>query len=146
MAPSHYLNQWWDIVYWTFRNKLQWNFNRNSYIFTQENAFENVVWKIAATLSRGIWVKWLCPRLTPFRIIIFKVPIVVSSFTQATWDPWVSFCWQAMETDTRAVSGTTQCKYIPISWIWYHFHGAVMQLKGCQEACFQLFNVTKCAA
>ena len=27
-APSHYLNQWWVIVNWTFRNRLQWNFNQ----------------------------------------------------------------------------------------------------------------------
>ena len=52
LAPSHYQKQWWNIVNWTLRNKLQWNFNRNSYIFIQENAFENVVWKMAAILSR----------------------------------------------------------------------------------------------
>ena len=38
-----YLNQSWNIVNCTFRNKLQWNSNRNSNIFIQENAFENVV-------------------------------------------------------------------------------------------------------
>ena len=32
MAPSHYLNQCWDIVNWTIRNKLQWNFYWNSNI------------------------------------------------------------------------------------------------------------------
>ena len=31
-------------------NKLQWNFNQNLYIFLQENAFENVVWKMAVIL------------------------------------------------------------------------------------------------
>ena len=31
-------------------NKLQWNFDQNSYIFIQENAFENV-WKIVAIFS-----------------------------------------------------------------------------------------------
>ena len=31
-VPSHYLNQCWDIVNWTLRNKLQWNLNRNLYI------------------------------------------------------------------------------------------------------------------
>ena len=31
---------------------LQWNLKQNSYIFIQENAFENVVWKMAAILSR----------------------------------------------------------------------------------------------
>ena len=40
-VQTHYLNQWWDIVDWTLRNKLQWNLNWNSYIFIKENAFEN---------------------------------------------------------------------------------------------------------
>ena len=30
------------------RKKRQWNLNRNLYIFIQENAFENVVWKMVA--------------------------------------------------------------------------------------------------
>ena len=51
-APSHYLNQCWNIVNWTLGNKLQWNLNRNLYIFIQENPLENVVWKMAAILSR----------------------------------------------------------------------------------------------
>ena len=51
-APSHYLNQCWNTVNWTPSNKLQWNVNRNSYIFIQENPFENVVCKMAAILSR----------------------------------------------------------------------------------------------
>ena len=45
---------------WTLRNKLQWNFNRNSYIFIQENTFENVIRKMTAILSRGRWVKCAC--------------------------------------------------------------------------------------
>ena len=32
-------------------NELHSNFNRKSYIFIQENAIENVVWKMAAILS-----------------------------------------------------------------------------------------------
>ena len=35
-APSHYLNQCLNIVDWTLRNKLQWNFYRNSNIFIHE--------------------------------------------------------------------------------------------------------------
>ena len=34
-----------------FRNKLQWNLNRNMRIFNQENAFENVVSQLAAIWS-----------------------------------------------------------------------------------------------
>ena len=51
-APSHYQNQCWDIVNLTLRNKLQWNIYRNSYIFIQENAFEYVIWEMAAILSQ----------------------------------------------------------------------------------------------
>ena len=50
--PSHYLIQCWNIVNRTLRNKLQWNLDQNLYIFIQVNAFENVVWKMAAILSR----------------------------------------------------------------------------------------------
>ena len=42
-APNHCLNQCWNIVNWTLRNKFQWNFNRNSNISIQENALESVV-------------------------------------------------------------------------------------------------------
>ena len=51
-APSHYLNQSWNIIYWTFRNKHQWIFDQNSNIFIQENAFENVVCEMAVILPR----------------------------------------------------------------------------------------------
>ena len=57
------------IVNWTPRNKFQWNFILNSYIFFQENAFENVLWEMSATLSRPQWV-W----------IIGKLIILISSF------------------------------------------------------------------
>ena len=40
------------MVIGTLRNKLQWNINRNSYIFIQENALENVVCEMASILSR----------------------------------------------------------------------------------------------
>ena len=51
-ALSHYLSQCWAIVNLTIRNKLQWNINRNSHTFIQENAFENVVCEISVILSR----------------------------------------------------------------------------------------------
>ena len=52
MAPSHYLNQCWNIVNFNLRCKFQWNVDQFLYIFIQENAFENVVCEIAAILSR----------------------------------------------------------------------------------------------
>ena len=53
-------NQCWNIVNWTLRNKLQWNFNRNSIIFIQENALQNVVCEMASILSRPQCVKLAC--------------------------------------------------------------------------------------
>ena len=55
--PSHYLNQWWNSVTWTFTNKFQWDFNQDSNIVFQEIAFDNVVCKMASILSRPEWVK-----------------------------------------------------------------------------------------
>ena len=53
LSPGRlYLNQCWNIVNWTVMNKLQWNFNVNSYILIQENAFENVGCEMASILSR----------------------------------------------------------------------------------------------
>ena len=59
--PSHYLNQCWNIVNRTLGNKLQWNFNRNSYIFIQHDGSENVVWKMVAILCRPQCVNSLRP-------------------------------------------------------------------------------------
>ena len=60
-APSHHLNQCWNIVNCILWNTLQWNLNRNSNIFIQENAFENAVCEMAPILSRpqcDIWRHW----------------------------------------------------------------------------------------
>ena len=51
-APSHYLNQCWNIVNWTLGNNLQWNFNRNSDIFIDENTSENIVCEMLPISSR----------------------------------------------------------------------------------------------
>ena len=56
-APSHYLNQCWNIGNLTPGNKLQQNLNENLYIFTQANGFENGVRKIMVLLSRPQCVK-----------------------------------------------------------------------------------------
>ena len=55
--PSHYLNHCWNIVNSMLRNRLQWNFKRNSYIFIHENAFENGICRTVAILSKHQVVK-----------------------------------------------------------------------------------------
>ena len=52
VSPGHYLNQYWNIVEWELRNKFQWNLKQNQYILIQENAFENIAWRMAAIWSR----------------------------------------------------------------------------------------------
>ena len=51
-APSHYLNQYRNIVNWALTNKLQWNFKQNIKLFIRENPSENIVCEMAAILSR----------------------------------------------------------------------------------------------
>ena len=46
-APSHYLNQCWNIVNSNLRIKIQWNLERDSYTFIQENVFQNVCEMVA---------------------------------------------------------------------------------------------------
>ena len=46
------LNQCWNIVNWTLRDKPHWNFNYNWHIFIQENTFENVICQMASISSR----------------------------------------------------------------------------------------------
>ena len=48
-VPSHYLNH--CFFNWTIRNKRQWNFNKKKRFF-HENASENIVCEMAATLSK----------------------------------------------------------------------------------------------
>ena len=54
-APSHSLNQCWDIVICTLTNK-----NQNTKPIIYENASENIVCEMAVILFRGIWVVFQC--------------------------------------------------------------------------------------
>ena len=66
------------------KNKFQWNLNHNSCIFIEENAFENVVWKMAAILSRPQCVEkpvspFPCPQI--FKVV-FSLHVVPSGFVE----------------------------------------------------------------
>ena len=72
---SHYLKQCWIMIYWTLRIKLQWNFNRNSNIFIEENPFQNVVWKMTAWCCWWNKSIWLCTSNSVFlRVIVTNSP------------------------------------------------------------------------
>ena len=47
-APNHYLNQRYNFDNSNLSSKRQWNIKRTACIFIKGNAFENVVWEMAA--------------------------------------------------------------------------------------------------
>ena len=49
-------------INWTHKNKLPWILNRNTKLFIDENAFENVVCQIGGHCVQGGWVNSLRPR------------------------------------------------------------------------------------
>ena len=67
------------IVNLTIRTKFQWNFNQNYNIFIQENAFESVIWKTAAILSRPQCVDSLAGRRFEWNFIsvFFKLNLAI---------------------------------------------------------------------
>ena len=93
-APSHYLNQCWVIVTWTLRNKRRWNFNQNTKRFVHENASENVVFEMAAILSRGRRVN-----PCPVEFILENRDSCKISFISQHWDGIV--IWNMFSRKTR---------------------------------------------
>ena len=86
--PSHYLNYCWVIVYWTLRNRILCNFNQNSCIFIQENAFENVVCKMAPILSQSHSVNTMAAHdLVPCGSRASVTVVIEGNWTFLPW------CW-----------------------------------------------------
>ena len=59
-VQCHYPNQYWVIVSWALRNKLQWNLSRNTKIVIQESIFGNVVSKMNILFSGNHVKDWTC--------------------------------------------------------------------------------------
>ena len=91
------------LEYWTLVNKLQWNVDKNLCIFIQENAFENVVWKMAAILPRPQWVNWLAAEKCwyDFRNGIFNLALLINIFR---FDHYNSLRWIPLDpTDDKSI-------------------------------------------
>ena len=89
-VPSHYLNQCWNIINLTLKIKIQLNVKWNSYIIIQENAFENVICKMAAILSRPRRVKWRQEKLPPGGHAPFLTWLMASSRVSITSWWWAN--------------------------------------------------------
>ena len=85
LVPRRYLNQCWNIGNRNPRNKLQWNFNRNSCIFIHKNPFENVVWKMQP-FCRPQYVKdgtpWLCLHINSVHVELKIKKFLIDSVPQ----------------------------------------------------------------
>ena len=57
LTTSHQLNQWWLRMNWGATVILQWNINRSTKIFFQQNVVEEVVWNISS-ISFKIQCQW----------------------------------------------------------------------------------------
>ena len=90
----------WNIVNWNLGNKFQWNDNQNSYIFIQENAFENVVCKMVAILSQPQYVDctllffalcgYLLPLLWVLKRILILLHLSLYGWKGMVYIPWLS--------------------------------------------------------
>ena len=93
---SHYLNHCWNIVNWNCRYKLQWNFNRNSCIFIEINAFK---------ISSGKW-RPFCLSLNVF-IMYKKITYLNVSPSQGRGTPLLQLVdctvWIIIQVTTECV-------------------------------------------
>ena len=104
---SEVVNQCWNIVNLTLGNKLQWNFNRNSNIFIEENTFENVFakccsFRIILNVLTLLLMHWLLTFTKHADVLVQQLAFVdpdlcrlMASFTLA-WSltklQWISTC------------------------------------------------------
>ena len=139
-APSHYLNQCWNIVNWTIGNKLLWNLNWNLYIITEENPFENFIWKMAAILCRpqcvnslrpsdAVWRQWSWTTLAQVMACCLTAP---SHYLNQCWliRGSVAYFWEQFRRNCS--------RYRFRIWVWKrHFEKifsnppGANELKGC---------------
>ena len=113
----HYLNQCWDIVSWTLRNKLQWNLNHNLYIFIQENAFQNVIWKMVANVLISWWHKTVVehtaytvyPKKYAHSFVVLCFVVVMQSFIMNSHEVFIHI-HQGCFAGTGAIVRLPQCQ------------------------------------
>ena len=95
--------EWWNIVNWTLRNKLQWNFIRNSNIFIQQNALENVVCEMASIclgLNVLIPITYQASKFLNFVNLLIQETIILQKKCHF---PWITFIFDGCHCSWDAV-------------------------------------------
>ena len=129
-------DQWWNIVNWALRNKLQWNFVWNSNIFIQENALENVVCEMASILSRPQCVKGSQEVGSP--LVSYFVRFILSgSFCQVHFLSAVTICTEKKRSSGWKfviTGGTVSCD----DNLWCHHWQQSCQIDDLFSMCVPL--------
>ena len=95
-----------EYIILNLRNKLQWNLKRNSYIFIQENAFENVICEMAATRThrkRPNRMKNVIVGMADRWKLHLKCKFSLVKNTIITWNPTL-FYFQLISHEAKYVS------------------------------------------
>ena len=74
-APSHCLNQWWNIVNWTLGNKFRWNHYQNNHSrkYALECRLQSVVNLVSSLMcSRMSKIKGCMPNINVTRLMLFS--------------------------------------------------------------------------
>ena len=89
-APSHYLNQWWQIIILTLGTIIKLLIIQNSNVFIKENTFENIFCEMASILSWPQYVEILT-MTTPLTVDeLWSVPVVFEvSYMHRLYNYWV---------------------------------------------------------
>ena len=94
-----------DFVYWTLRNKLQWNLYHNSYISISTKCIGNVVWELSGILYR---------------------PQYVNAYGKRVWEGSTQHLQVCRDCWVRLIAYTTEhmpVKIIVLLGIWIYIGG-----------------------
>ena len=134
-VPSHYLKQWLLFVNLTPRNIFEWNFNKNSNIFIQENGLETVVsqkwailfWpqcvmgKLSEYSGRTRSIPWLLlpHNIRPSAAIVFTMhdKLVLVFHEKGCQLPVPSQCWEMIENEDMFLCLLRTIKHV-VNSLW----------------------------
>ena len=101
------------MVNFTLGNKFQWNFNRNSNIFIQENAIENVVCEMASILSRPQCVNVIVINTGSSSVVVVisfgaYLPLAHRRFPPRCGPEWCACLWGFGQSFRRSTNSSVR--------------------------------------
>ena len=121
-----------------------WNVNRNSYIFIQENALENVVCKVAAILSRPQcvkhWVRYQCVKIT--------IPYIWNAIW--SWDSLINYQFHRRElkawlfwtpNDDKRLNISNCFSGFKVKSSFYHYFGWLVYICGIVPRSLKIYSL-----